>query len=182
MNSILLLTGPPCSGKSTVGRLLAKRQARGVHIISDDFYSYVCNPVSPYREGSHDQNTAVIRAAVTSAASFAQDDFQVVLDGVFGSWYLPLIGEVLHQRGVSFECVALDVELSEALTRLRNRSSGTEDMVISMHDAFAKHPLPSENRVVTTHRRPEEIVLEIESRRSTGKLGLAVAPGTEPAA
>jgi predicted kinase len=172
MSPLLILTGPPCAGKTTVARLLASRRPRGLHIPSDVFYAFPALPIPPYRAGSHEQNHSVIKAAVRSAASFATDDYDVVLDGVFGVGFLPLIAQVLLPLGVPVELAALDVDLESALERARSRGLASERMVITMHAAFAAQPLPQRHLIPTGGRAPADIVHELEHRRERGDFRL----------
>jgi len=172
MSPLLILTGPPCAGKTTIARLLANRHMRGLHIPSDVFYTFASHPIPPYRAGSDEQNSAVIRAVFRSAASFATDGYDVFLDGVFGMWYLPLIAQVLLPLGVPVELAVIDIDLESALERVRSRSQGSEQMVTTMHAAFAAQPLPQRHSIPTTGRAPLDVAQDIERRREAGDLGL----------
>jgi predicted kinase len=172
MSPLLIITGPPCAGKTTIARLLAGRHARGLHIPSDGFYAFASHPIPPYLAGAHEQNTSVIKAAVRCAASFANDGYEVFLDGVFGAWFLPLIAQVLRPLAVPVELAALDVDLVTALERARSRGHGSETVVTTMHAAFAAQPLPQRHSILTTGRAPADVVQELERRRKSGDFRL----------
>lgn len=62
MASIVIVSGCPGSGKTTLSHALARSQPSGVHIVSDVFYGFPAAPVDPTRKESHHQNTVIMRA------------------------------------------------------------------------------------------------------------------------
>lgn len=172
MSPLLIVSGPPCAGKTTVATLLASRCSRGLHIPSDVFYAFPAHPIPPYRAGSHEQNASVIKAAVRCGASFASDGYDVFLDGVFGAWFMPLVAQVLVPLGVPVELAVLDVDLESALERARLRGLQAERMVTTMHAAFAAQPLPQRHLIPAAGRAPADIADEVERRRARGDFHL----------
>lgn len=174
MSRIVVVSGSPGAGKTSVSAALAQADARGLHIPSDVFYGFPAHPVPPYRAGADEQNAAVIRAACRAAASFASDGYRVCLDGVFGPWFLPLIAREFEAVRTQVAYVLLQVDLEEALARVRRRSGPEMDaMVRAMHAAF-EQPAPglAGHRVPTTGRSPEAVMEDIEHRLASGALDL----------
>src|SRR5450432_804278 len=131
--SVVVITGSPGSGKTTVCASLARRSAKGVHIESDGFYSFVAQPLSPVLPESHAQNETVIRAAARAAAAFAQGGYEVFLDGIFGPWFMPVIIEELRARAIPMEYVVLHCELERAIQRASSRSKAPVDAALVRH-------------------------------------------------
>ncbi|MFQ6689858.1 hypothetical protein OMF49_13505, partial [Bordetella pertussis] len=67
MLPIVIVSGPPGSGKTTACGLLAQADPQGLHLPSDLFYGFPAHPIPPYRPQADAQNAAVIRAVCRSA-------------------------------------------------------------------------------------------------------------------
>jgi cytidylate kinase len=88
--SLLVVTGPPGAGKSTVAAMVADRLPRSVLVEGDVFFGFVRQGVvDPWLPASHAQNEVVTEASAGAAGRFARD-YPTVYDGVVGSWFLPL--------------------------------------------------------------------------------------------
>ena len=88
---IVILTGCPGTGKSTLAAQLARNSTleRSVHLHTDDFYHYLCKGyVPPYLPESNEQNGIVIEAFLACARRFAQGGYDVLVDGIIGPWFL----------------------------------------------------------------------------------------------
>jgi chloramphenicol 3-O-phosphotransferase len=125
--SVLIVTGPPGAGKSTVSRLVAGRHEQGVCIESDWFWSTIVNGfISPWESGSDHQNRIVLRSFVAATSAFAQGGYPVVLDAVVGPWYLDLVTEELQGTEVDVHYVVLRPSLPVVLARATGRSKMEE--------------------------------------------------------
>jgi len=79
MGSIVVLTGPVGAGKTTVARELVKSAAAPTAFIEGDvFWSFIARaPAGRPRQRSFQ---TIMRAMFRSAAAFAADDFEAILD------------------------------------------------------------------------------------------------------
>jgi cytidylate kinase len=178
MASIVIVTGSPGTGKTTLAAYLSKSHARGLHIPSDIFYTFPVHPISPYRSEAHEQNADIIVAVTHTAVIFAGRGYEVFLDGIFGPWFLPMMAAELRPSRLPVHYVVLRAPLEIALRRVQDRIGHERDHVVrQMHAAFANlgryagHTLDSQGRV-------EEVAAEFARRHAGGEflLDLNVTP------
>jgi chloramphenicol 3-O-phosphotransferase len=87
---IVIISGPPGAGKSSVCRALCDRYDRTVHLETDVLYGAIkMGFVQPWLAASSRQNHMVSRAAARAATAYAQDLYAVFIDGVIGPHLLP---------------------------------------------------------------------------------------------
>lgn len=70
---IIIITGSPGTGKSTISSILAKESnmSKSVNMQTDDFYHYLSKgAIPPYLPESNEQNLIVIEAFLESAKWF----------------------------------------------------------------------------------------------------------------
>src|ERR1700730_3526544 len=93
VGSLLVVTGPPGAGKSSVARVLADAAYESVLIEGDAFFGFLASgAIEPWLPASNDQNTVVTKAAASAAGAFATGGYTAVYDGVVGPWFLPTFG------------------------------------------------------------------------------------------
>lgn len=89
--SVLILTGPPGAGKSTVADILARQsESPAAHLHTDDFYDrYIKSGyVLPWLPESQKQNETVTRAVAAAACAYAEGGYLTIIDGIVGPWFL----------------------------------------------------------------------------------------------
>lgn len=83
--SVIVLTGPPGAGKSTVARALATGFGRAVHLHTDDFWrAIVAGAVPSYLPEADTQNHTVLDVIAGAAHTYADGGFTTVVDGIVG--------------------------------------------------------------------------------------------------
>ncbi len=137
MRSVVIVSGCPGSGKTTLCRALAAEEPKGLHLVSDTFYEFIAHPKDMTSAESHHQNTVVMEALASSIQAFARGGYCVFLDGVVGPWFLPVFRPYFESR-VSVHYIVLHVPEGEALDRVRGRQShGLSPVVTQMHRSLA---------------------------------------------
>jgi adenylate kinase family enzyme len=124
--SVLILTGPPGSGKSTVAALLAARAAqKSVHLYTDDFYDrYIKNGyVLPWLPESQAQNETVTSAVAAAAFAYARGGYFVVLDGIVGPWFVAPYRAAAKAHGIALHYAVLRADPDVAVARVTARGT-----------------------------------------------------------
>jgi len=87
--SLIIVTGPPGAGKSTLARARAQQFDPSVLIEGDAFFGFLARgAIDPWLPGSNEQNKVVVSAAAAATAAFARGGYTTVYDGVMGPWFI----------------------------------------------------------------------------------------------
>lgn len=139
-NKVIILTGPPGAGKTTVAELLSTdADVPTVNLTTDLFYRAIRTGfVPPYLPGAQKQNEVVVAAIVGTVSTYALGGYDVVVDGIVGPWFLAPFRALCDHSAVSY--VVLRPDLGTTVARARQRT-GLElkdvDAITGLHTAFA---------------------------------------------
>lgn len=120
---VLLLSGAPGSGKTSVARLLAGRSARGVHLESDLFFGFIEGGyIEPWKPESHEQNATVMRIVAAAAAGYAEAGYFTIVEGIIiPGWFYEPLRDSLHAAGHGVAFAVLRAPLSVCMSRPSGR-------------------------------------------------------------
>lgn len=172
MGSLLIVTGPPGAGKSTVARLLADSTPRSVLVVGDAFFGFLASgAIDPWLPESHQQNTVVTRAAGKATGEFVAGGFAVVYDGVVGPWFVDTFTEMAGVDEVDYAVLLPTVEVCQQRVAAR-RGHGFTDLpaTASMHRQFSEAEIERRHLITEFGQAPVEIADSIQQARSTGTL------------
>ncbi len=116
---ILILTGSPGAGKTTVAKRLALALGvSAVHLHTDDFWHFIKNgAIAPYLPEADAQNKIVMKVIATAAEEYAIGSYFVIVDGIIGPWFLDYFFGI--SAPVSY--IVLQPDIDSAIARCRHR-------------------------------------------------------------
>ena len=139
MAELLVVTGPPGAGKSTVAALVVHAFTPAALVPGDAFFGFwTRGAVPPWLPAAQAQNAVILRAAGAAVGAYVDGGCSVVYDGVLGPWFLTDFAAAAAVSRVHYAVVLPSLEhcLSRVATR---RGHGFRDVATTehMHAEFA---------------------------------------------
>jgi hypothetical protein len=172
MVSLVVVTGPPGAGKSTVARALADSFERSVLVTGDAFFAFLARgAIAPWLSAAHGQDEVVIRAAAAATGRFVAGGFITVYDGVLGPWFLDdFAGEVALDH---LHYVILLPSVERCVEQVANRVGHgftDEEATWHMYRQFAQANIDQRHVLADLPASPAETAAEIARRVQAGTL------------
>lgn len=171
---VLILTGPPGAGKTTVAGLLARRFDRAAHVESDLFFRFiVAGRIEPWKPESQAQNTTVMHIVARASAAYANSGHFTIIDGiVLPRWFLGPVREVLGSEGLAVSYAVLRAREETCVARAASRSQaelGEAGVIRELWQQFADLG-ELESHVLITDETPPEETADTLAARLNGEL------------
>ena len=166
MPDVLILTGPPAAGKSSVAEALAERYDRVAHVEVDTLRHFVTPTgyVPPGRPGFERQQSLAIRNACALTRNFVEERFAVIIDDVVVTRVeLSLYLDALKPAGAPVHVVRLLPRLEVCLERNAGRREGRmnpERIETVYREMVAVNDLPGvtvDNSEMTAHQSADRL-------------------------
>ena len=170
---LIVVTGPPGAGKSTVARGLADHFNPSALIAGDVFFGFLARgAVRPWLAEANEQNEVVIKAAAAAAGRYAAAGYTTVFDGVIGPWFLPTFAAATGLERLDYLVLLPTVELCVERVATRAGHGFTDEPATrQMHLQFALAEVDRRHVLRDPPRQPEEVVDEVLA--ALGSDGLA---------
>jgi predicted ABC-type ATPase len=168
VGELIVITGPPGAGKSTVAALLAADYQPSALVAGDAFFGFLARgAVDPWLPAAAVQNETVTEAAALAAGRLAHGGFTVVFDGVVGPWLLPTFAAATGLSRLHYAVLLPSEEI--CLQRVRDRvGHGFTDPAATRHmhadfaraEVEARHRIPLASRAEVTATRIRDLVAD----------------------
>jgi predicted kinase len=179
--TLLLLTGSPGCGKTTVAPLVADRHVPSACLDLDWFFAKLRRgAMEPWRKEAHAQNRVVLRAAAEAVAAFAEGGYFTVGEGILYPFMLDLFVAACEPHGLTIDYAVLRAPIGVVHQRVRDRTlepphaGALADAVVvaDLWTQFERHGVAERHRVDSGRRTPAEVAEEIDRRLAAGELRL----------
>ena len=140
---VVVVSGPPGAGKTTIARRVADALSPSVHLHADDFWSCIRQGViAPYLPEAHRQNSIVIGVLAHAAFGYAAGGYHVICDGVIGPWFLDVFRAASTTSGIELHYLVLRPDQATTLRRAVARTAADAltdpEPIQSLHQEFSR--------------------------------------------
>ena len=172
--SLLVVTGPPGAGKTTVARVLAQRFERSALIEGDAFFAFLeRGAIEPWLPEGNEQNRVVTEAAAAAAGRYASGGFATIYDGVVGPWFLPTFVAATGLERLDYVMLLPTVERCVARVATRTGHGFTDEAATrKMHAEFVTAQVEPRH-VLDPRDRVESVVEQVLAAAAEGALSYA---------
>jgi broad-specificity NMP kinase len=178
---VLLLSGSPGCGKTTIAPLVADGHEPAACLDLDWFFAKVRRGfIEPWRDEAHTQNRVILRAAAHAVVALAEGGYFTVAEGIVYPFMLDIFTEACAPQGIELNYAVLRAPIRVVQQRVRDRRSDPEhfaaladaDVVGDLWSQFESHGVEERHHVDSDGQTPDLIAEEIDRRLRAGEFRL----------
>ncbi|HVA05839.1 MAG TPA: AAA family ATPase [Acidimicrobiales bacterium] len=167
---LLLLTGSPGSGKTTVAPLVADLAPLSACLDLDWFFAKLrSGAMEPWLTEAHRQNRVVLSAAASAVATFTAGGYFTVAEGILYPFMLDLFADACRPLGIDINYAILRAPLPVVLSRVQRRTVepehfgalADEQVIDDLWSQFEAQGVDLRHLVNAGERGPEAIAAEL---------------------
>jgi cytidylate kinase len=172
---LIILSGPPGAGKTTLATELAQRYDKAVHLHTDDFWHHIVSGgIAPFEPAANQQNHVVLDVVASAACTYAAGGFATVVDGVVGPWMLDhYLDHARRHPNLPLHYIVLRPGRAITLQRAQQRTTAIalrdQTRILSLWDQFADLGKLETHVLDTSQQEPaaslQVVAAGIESQR-----------------
>ena len=172
MGELVIVTGPPGAGKSTVSGLVADSFDSSVLIPADWFFGrWRRGAVDPWLPQAVPQTSVAADAAATATGAFARADCWVVYDGFIPPGSLPGFAAAAGLSALHYAVILPPVTTcTERVASRVGHGFASVAATRTMHRDFAQAALDARHLITGAEAAPEDVARQILDRLAAGRL------------
>ena len=178
---LLLLTGSPGCGKTTVAPLVADRRPHSACLDLDWFFAKLrSGAIEPWKTEAHAQNRVVLRAAAAALSAFVAGGYDTVGEGILFPFMLDLFDDACRPRGIDLHYAVLVAPIGVVQQRVQARQVEPEHfgaladdtVVADLWQQFEAHGVAERHRVDCGERDAASVADDVARRWEAGDFRL----------
>lgn len=172
MAELVVLTGPPGAGKSTVANVLVDSFEPSALVAGDEFFGFLRRGfITPWMPAAHAQNEVVIGAAAAAAGRYIHGGINTIYDGVVGPWLIRTFAATAKVARLHYAILLPPEEscIERALARTDNDFKDVAG-IGHMHRAFADAEADPRHLITEAFDDPRETARLLKRKVLDGSL------------
>jgi predicted ABC-type ATPase len=172
LGDLIIVTGPPGAGKSTVSGLVADSFDSSVLIWADWFFSlWRRGAIDPWLPQALPQTSVAAVAAAAATGAFARAECQVVYDGFIAPRDLPGFAAAAGLSVLHYAVILPSVTTCvDRVTSRAGHGFTSVDATRAMHRDFTQATLDASYLITEAEAAPTDVARQILDRLAAGRL------------